>query len=125
MRRPRRPRVLALCLVVTLPTAFATPALRAQRAADTSRRTILVPDAVWDGTADAPQRGWGVVLRGNRIDAAGPVGRLDASGAERVELPGTTLIPGMIEGHSHLFLHPYNETLWDDQVLKEPLGYRI
>jgi imidazolonepropionase-like amidohydrolase len=40
-------------------------------------------------------------------------------------LPGTTLIPGLIEGHSHLFLHPYSETLWDDQVLKEPLGLRM
>jgi imidazolonepropionase-like amidohydrolase len=45
--------------------------------------------------------------------------------AERIELPGTTLIPGLIEGHSHLFLHPYNETLWDDQVLKEPVGLRM
>ena len=34
-------------------------------------------------------------------------------------------MPGLIEGHSHLFLHPYNETLWDDQVLKEPLGERM
>ncbi len=33
-------------------------------------------------------------------------------------------MPGMIEGHSHLFLHPYNETLWDDQVLHEPLALR-
>src|SRR5262249_59311351 len=45
--------------------------------------------------------------------------------AERVTLPGTTLIPGLIEGHSHLFLHPYNETLWDDQVLRESYGYRM
>ena len=85
----------------------------------------LVPDAVWDGTGDAAQRGWAVMVRGTRIEATGPVARLDAAGAERVELPGTTLIPGLIEGHSHLFLHPYNETLWDDQVLKEPLGFRI
>ena len=42
-----------------------------------------------------------------------------------MELPGTTLMPGLIEGHSHLFLHPYNETLWDDQVLKEPYAYRM
>ena len=38
--------------------------------------------------------------------------------------PATTLMPGMIEGHSHLFLHPYNETSWDDQVLHEPLALR-
>jgi imidazolonepropionase-like amidohydrolase len=124
MRPSRRQRVLALCVVALFP-AWAAPALRAQAPADTSRRTLLVPDAVWDGTADAPQRSWGVVLRGNRIESVGPVATLGAAGAERVELPGTTLIPGLIEGHSHLFLHPYNETLWDDQVLKEPLGYRI
>ena len=41
-----------------------------------------------------------------------------------IDLPGTTLMPGMIEGHSHLFLHPYNETSWDDQVLREPLALR-
>ncbi|MDQ2934869.1 MAG: amidohydrolase family protein, partial [Chloroflexota bacterium] len=51
--------------------------------------------------------------------------RLDAAGAERIDLPGTTLMPGLIEGHSHLFLHPYDEALWDDQVLKEPLALRM
>jgi imidazolonepropionase-like amidohydrolase len=35
-----------------------------------------------------------------------------------------TLLPGLVDAHSHLFLHPYNETLWNDQVLKEPLAYR-
>jgi imidazolonepropionase-like amidohydrolase len=34
-------------------------------------------------------------------------------------------MPGMIEGHSHLFLHPYNETSWNDQVLREPLALRV
>ncbi|MEI9912833.1 MAG: amidohydrolase family protein [Bacteroidota bacterium] len=33
-------------------------------------------------------------------------------------------MPGLIEGHSHLFLHPYNETAWDDQVLKESRAER-
>lgn len=90
-----------------------------------TRSVVLVPDAVWDGVADAPQRGWAVVVRGAKIEAAGPADRLAAQGAERVELPGATLIPGLIEGHSHLFLHPYDETLWDDQVLKEPLVLRV
>jgi imidazolonepropionase-like amidohydrolase len=119
MRFPRQLAALMLCAPVT------AAAGRAQATADSVRRTLLVPDAVWDGVADAPARGWGVLLRGSRVEAAGPLARLDARGASRVELAGTTLIPGLIEGHSHLFLHPYNETLWDDQVLKEPLGYRI
>jgi imidazolonepropionase-like amidohydrolase len=33
-------------------------------------------------------------------------------------------MPGLIEGHSHVLLHPYNETSWNDQVLREPLGLR-
>jgi len=119
MRFPRQLAAFMLCAPLT------AAAGRAQATADSVRRTLLVPDAVWDGVADAPARGWGVLLRGSRVEAAGPLARLDARGASRVELAGTTLIPGLIEGHSHLFLHPYNETLWDDQVLKEPLGYRI
>jgi imidazolonepropionase-like amidohydrolase len=95
-------------------------------APDTSRPVVLVPAAVWDGVAESPARGWVVVVRGSRIAAAGPAGRVEVPpGAERVELAGTTLIPGLIEGHSHLFLHPYDETLWDDQVLKEPAGVRM
>ena len=98
-----------------------------QAAADTAAPPlVLAPDAVWDGVADSPHAGWLVVVRGQRIEAVGPADRVAApAGAERVALPGTTLIPGLIEGHSHLFLHPYNETLWDDQVLKEPIGFRM
>ena len=42
-----------------------------------------------------------------------------------VELPDATLLPGLIDAHVHLFLHPYNETSWNDQVLKEPLALRV
>jgi len=91
-----------------------------------SRVLVLAPDAVWDGVADATQRGWIVVVRGQRIDAVGPEASVSPpAGAERIALGGTTLIPGLIEGHSHLFLRPYDESLWDDQVLKEPLGLRM
>ena len=46
------------------------------------------------------------------------------AGTQVIELKGMTLLPGLIEGHSHLFLHPYNETSWDDQVLKESRAER-
>ena len=87
---------------------------------------LIVPHAVWDGVSDEPNAGWVVLVRGQKIEAAGPPARVTVpAGAERIDLPGTTLIPGLIEGHSHLFLHPYNEALWDDQVLKEPIGLRM
>jgi imidazolonepropionase-like amidohydrolase len=84
---------------------------------------LLRPARVFDGLNPRPHAGWTVLVRGNKIEAAGPNVTVPA-GARVVELPNTTLMPGMIEGHSHLFLHPYNETSWDDQVLKEPESLR-
>jgi imidazolonepropionase-like amidohydrolase len=85
---------------------------------------VLKPEKVW--TAGEPVHvGWVVVVVGNRIGAVGPVETVQVpAGAQAIELPGTTLLPGLMDAHSHLFLHPYNETLWDDQVLKEPVAYR-
>jgi imidazolonepropionase-like amidohydrolase len=88
--------------------------------------TLLVPDRVWDAVADAPHDGWVVLVRGERIEAAGPRGQVTApADAVTITLPGTTLLPGLVEGHSHLLLHPYNETPWDDQVLHESEALRV
>lgn len=84
---------------------------------------VVKPGRVFDGIDPRPHLGWSVLVEGDRITAVGPSATIPAKG-NVVELPGTTLMPGMIEGHSHLFLHPYNETLWDDQVLHEPLALR-
>lgn len=82
---------------------------------------LLTPARVFDGTA--MHSDWQVLVDGTRIVAAGPSVAAPA-GSRRIDLPGMTLMPGLIEGHSHLLLHPYNETPWDDQVLKEPLALR-
>jgi len=67
--------------------------------------------------------GWQVLVTGDRITAVGA--KIDApANARRIELAGETLLPGLIEGHGHLFLHPYNEASWDDQVLHESLALR-
>jgi imidazolonepropionase-like amidohydrolase len=85
---------------------------------------LLKPARVFDGSDPKPHDGWQVLVRGEKIEAAGS--NITAPGdATVIDLPGETLIPGLIEGHSHLFLHPYNETPWDDQVLHEPLALRI
>jgi imidazolonepropionase-like amidohydrolase len=93
-------------------------------AAPTAAEPILLkPAQVFDGVDPHPHAGWSVLVDGDKIAAVGP--NLAApAGAKVIDLPGTTLIPGMIEGHSHLFLHPYNEAKWDDQVLHEALALR-
>ncbi len=85
--------------------------------------TILRPAQVFDG--ETLHDDWIVLVEGNRIAAAGPANEVAApAGAESIDLSGLTLLPGLIEGHSHILLHPYNETPWTDQVLYESLGER-
>ena len=84
---------------------------------------LLRPAAVFDGVDGKTHAGWQVLVRGDRIVAVGPDLAVPA-GARTVDLAGDTLMPGMIEGHGHLFLHPYDEASWDDQVLHEPLALR-
>jgi imidazolonepropionase-like amidohydrolase len=99
-------------------------ALQAQSPASAPDAVIVVrPARVFDGTT--LHEGWAVRTRGERIEAAGPAPGVAAAGATTIELPGATLLPGLVEAHSHVLLHPYHETSWDDQVLKESRGVRI
>jgi len=84
---------------------------------------VLKPARVFDG--EAMHEGWAVRVNGDRVEAAGPAASLDAAGAKVLELPGATLLPGLVEGHSHVLLHPYNETTWNDQVAREGLALRV
>jgi imidazolonepropionase-like amidohydrolase len=106
--------------------AGVAPGALAQGAPAAPARVLLLePDAVFDGTTEAPHRGWVVLVRGERIQAAGPRAAVPVpDGAERIPLPGTTLLPGLSDLHSHVLLHPYDETPWNDQVLRESLAVR-
>ncbi len=83
---------------------------------------LLKPDRVFDG--EQMHAGWVVLIKNNKIEQAGNMNFKLPAGTEIIELKGKTVLPGLIEGHSHLFLHPYNETSWDDQVLKESRAER-
>ncbi|UYZ59922.1 metal-dependent hydrolase family protein [Hymenobacter latericus] len=98
--------------------------LAAQTPAPAPAAMLLQPAAVFDGETLHP--GWAVLVEGDRIKSVGPASQLQAPAAARtVPLPGLTLLPGLIEGHSHLLLHPYNETSWNDQVLLESQALRV
>jgi len=86
---------------------------------------LLLPDRVWTGDGNTAHTDWAVLVHNDSIAAVGPKASIQTpADTQRIELPGATLTPGLIDLHSHLFLHPYNETLWNDQVLKEPTDYR-
>lgn len=86
--------------------------------------TLLLPEQVFDG--EQMQPGWAVLVSGETIAAAGPrEGISPPPGTRVIDLPGATLSPGLIEAHSHLLLYPYDQTDWNDQVLRESLALRV
>ncbi|HEY7391150.1 MAG TPA: amidohydrolase family protein [Bryobacteraceae bacterium] len=82
---------------------------------------VLKPARVFDG--QTMHENWTVRIKGDRIQAAEP--EAPAPDAKQIDLPGLTLMPGLVEGHSHMLLHPYNETTWNDQVAHEGLALRV
>lgn len=84
---------------------------------------LLKPARVFDGLQ--MREGAVVHVRGDRIVAIGAPAVVAAPGAEVIDLPGTTLLPGLIDAHSHVLLHPYNEATWNAQVLNQPHSLRV
>lgn len=86
---------------------------------------VLQPEWLFDG--EQIHEGWSLAIQGERIVAVGPKGQLGLPNDQQIVLPleGQTLLPGLIEGHSHILLHPYNETSWNDQVLVESEAERV
>ena len=125
----RRLVAVVWCFLVLVGPAWAQQPLArsGQRAqASATHPVVLRPTRVWDGATLKAHDGWIVVVRGETIEAAGPPADITVpENARMIDLPGITLLPGLIDAHTHVLLHPYDEALWDDQVLKEALALRI
>ncbi|HZS45603.1 MAG TPA: amidohydrolase family protein [Blastocatellia bacterium] len=116
--------LLACCLVLN----FGNLAAQNRPAAQDRPMTVylLKPAHVWDGESAQLHDGWVVLVRGDKIEAVGPSSEVKApTEAKVIDMPGTTLMPGLIEAHSHVLLHPYSETPWNDQVAHESTALRV
>jgi imidazolonepropionase-like amidohydrolase len=120
-RMPLNRFVLAAALTAASPLFVHGQPPRSDGQNDTV--TIVKPARVFDGAT--MHDGWAVRVKGERIDAVGPEATVAAAGAKVVDLPGATLTPGLVEGHSHILLHAYNEASWTDQVSREGLALRV
>jgi imidazolonepropionase-like amidohydrolase len=123
----RRALLLFLCLVFTFPILQTQTPAQTQTPPKTPDTVYLLkPARIFDGESAQLHDGWVVLVRGEKIEAFGPAGEIKApADAKIIELPGMTLMPGLIEAHSHVLLHPYSETVWNDQVAREALSLRI
>jgi imidazolonepropionase-like amidohydrolase len=128
---PRRPNAASASILGLLGIALLSGPTSAQEPrAGTPKAPeppiLLRPARVFDGVEAEPHAGWVVLVRGGSIAASGPEGSVKVpDGARTIELPGLTLSPGLIDAHSHLLLHSYEEATWEDQVLVEPLALRV
>lgn len=118
-------RTLGAALVsLLLPFGIQLPALA--EAESSSTPVVLRPAAVWTAEDSTVHRDWVVLVQANKIVSVGAKSSVSVpADAKTIDLPGMTLLPGLMDIHSHLLLHPYNEMLWDDQVLKEAPAYRV
>jgi imidazolonepropionase-like amidohydrolase len=108
--------LISLCVLTIAPFAIGSAPESAY---------LIKPALVFDASSGQTHSSWAVLVQGEKIIQVGPVDSIKAiANAQTIELPDMTLLPGLIDAHSHIFLHPYNETLWNDQVLKESLPYR-
>ena len=120
--------LILLLGIVICSLAQITPSAQTQAPAPKQPETVylLKPAHVFDGESSQLREGWVVLVRGEKIEAAGPANDIKAPGdAKLIKLPGMTLMPGLIDAHSHVLLHPYSETVWNDQVAREALSLRV
>ena len=112
--------LLLLCLTVLQP-------FQAQRSAPVPETVYLLkPARVFDGESAQLHDNWAILIKGDKIEAAGAASTINApANAKVIELAGLTLMPGLIEAHSHVLLHPYTEAVWNDQVARESLSLRV
>ena len=108
----------AVCVLASVVPVFAC-------AQESDRPLLLTGAKVLDRNGERLLSDRVVLIEANRIKEVSTM--QDDNGlaeATRVDLSELTLLPGLIDLHSHLLLHPYDEASWNDQVLKESLELR-
>ena len=113
-------------LILLVVAAQLTPLAQTSTPKASDTVYLLRPTYIFDGESAQLHNGWVVLVRGEKIDAVGPANQIKTpANAKTIDLPRLTLMPGLIDAHSHVLLHPYNETVWNDQVARESLSLRV
>jgi imidazolonepropionase-like amidohydrolase len=112
---------------VVLAVCGAALAFTALAAAPPEAVTLIRAGVLIDGSAAAPKRDQAILVRGRRIERVGPAASVTApDGASIVDLSRATVLPGLIDSHTHLFLQGEEpaEGGYDAQLLSQGLAFR-
>jgi imidazolonepropionase-like amidohydrolase len=90
--------------------------------ARTNERLAIRAGSLFDGKSDVLKKQQVILIEGTRIVQVGPANDVRIPpGTEVLDLTGATVLPGLIDGHTHIFASGPD---LDEQMLKEPLQYR-
>jgi imidazolonepropionase-like amidohydrolase len=101
------------------------PAARAQTPAP--QPVLIKAGRLIDGRSAGVQTNVGILIAGERIQAVGPVAQITAQApnARVIDLSQMTVLPGMIDAHTHLLLQgDITSQEYEDQLLKQSIAYR-
>jgi len=118
-----RPRFALFATLAVATTAWA----QAPRPDSSAPPVLIKAGRLIDGRSDAPQSGVGILIEGDRIKAVGPLAQVQgqAKGARVIDLSQMTVLPGLIDTHTHLLLQgDPTAGSYNDQLLYQSTPYR-
>jgi len=117
----------ALSAGVLCPALLATPLPAAETPKAAEPVTVIRAGVLIDGVSASARRDQAVVVRGNRIESVGDAATTKVpDGARVVDLSRATVLPGLIDSHTHVFLQGEDpaEGGYDAQLLRHPASFR-
>src|SRR5689334_19740626 len=118
---------LVVLLFPSLSAGQQADARPASGVANSAAVIVIRAGALIDGKSDTVKHDQLIVIRGNRIEAVSDAGSAKIPpGATTIDLSKATVLPGLIDSHTHIFLQGEDpaEGGYDANILKQPLGYR-
>jgi imidazolonepropionase-like amidohydrolase len=118
---------IALALAALVLGAAGVSSQTAPTSNSPPKRVLIRAGHLIDGLSDGPRGDQGIMVQGDRIVAVGAYAELASrsEGAEQIDLSAMTVLPGLIDDHTHVLLQgDVTAADYDEQLLKESIPYR-
>ena len=120
-------KLVACLLFVCMTVAVVAPAQEKDSAPALHAFTVIRAGTLIDGKSDTPRHDQVIFIRGNRIDSVSDAAKAQVpAGAKVIDLSHATVLPGLIDSHTHIFLQGEDPAQggYDANILRYPLALR-